>query len=210
MKIICIADTHNKHQDINIPSGDVIVHAGDFSESGTRSETLNFLKWFSSLPHNYKILIPGNHDFYLEKNLEILDEIIPSNIHCLIDSGITIENIKFWGSPYTPGNGRWAFNKTRGEEIRQHWKLVPDDTDFLITHSPPYGVLDELDNKIHIGCEELLKHIKNTDIPHHIFGHIHDDYGIMRTRNTIFINASCLDNRYRPINNPLAITYLAS
>jgi 3',5'-cyclic AMP phosphodiesterase CpdA len=67
MKIICISDTHNKHRNLDVPDGDVIVHAGDFSENGTKSETFNFLKWFSGLPHKHKILIAGNHDFYLEK-----------------------------------------------------------------------------------------------------------------------------------------------
>ncbi|UJH90854.1 metallophosphatase domain-containing protein [Antarcticibacterium sp. 1MA-6-2] len=210
MKIICIADTHNKHNDINIPPGDVIVHAGDFTEAGTRSETINFLTWFSALPHSHKIIVPGNHDFYLQKNLENLNEIIPHNIHCLIDSGVEIENLKFWGSPFTPGNGRWAFNKARGKEIRKTWDLVPVGTDFLITHTPAYGVLDELDNKQHIGCEELWKRVKEVKIPYHIFGHIHNDYGIVRTRNTTYINASILDNRYRVINSPIIFNYISS
>ena len=68
MEIICIADTHNKHKELIIPAGDMIIHAGDITESGTRKETLDFLKWFSALPHPHKILIAGNHDFYLEKN----------------------------------------------------------------------------------------------------------------------------------------------
>ena len=68
MKIICISDTHNRHAEIDIPIGEVIIHAGDFSASGTRSETRDFLKWFSALPHPHKILVAGNHDFYLEKH----------------------------------------------------------------------------------------------------------------------------------------------
>lgn len=210
MKIICIADTHNKHSDIDIPPGDIIVHAGDFTESGTRGEALRFLNWFSALPHKHKILVPGNHDFYFEKNREMLEEIIPSNVHCLIDEGIVLENIKFWGSPFTPGNGRWAFNKSRGREIRKNWDLVPEDTNFLVTHTPPHGILDELDDKRHIGCEELLKRIKELKIPYHVFGHIHNDYGIVRTSNTTFINASSLDNKYRLINSPLTLRHLSS
>lgn len=210
MRIVCIADTHNRHLDIDIPPGDIIVHAGDFTEAGTRSETLDFLNWFSTLPHEHKILVPGNHDFYLEKKIGLLEGIIPQKIHCLIDQEVKINNYKFWGSPFTPGNGRWAFNKSRGREIRTHWELIPADTDFLITHSPPYGVMDELDNKQHIGCEELLKRIKRIKVGHHIFGHIHDDYGIVRTRDTTFINASSLDNSYRYINSPITLTNISS
>ena len=67
MKVICIADTHNQHEQLVIPPGDVIIHAGDFTEAGTREETMNFLAWFSNLPHPHKILVAGNHDFSLRK-----------------------------------------------------------------------------------------------------------------------------------------------
>lgn len=205
MKIICISDTHNKHDDIEIPDGDIIVHAGDFTEAGTKGETVRFLKWFSALPHFYKILVPGNHDFYIEKHINDLETIIPHNIHLLINSGVNIKNVKFWGSPYTPGDGTWAFNEKLGTNILRHWEKIPGDTDFLITHSPPYGILDELDNKRHIGCEKLTKTISKIALPHHIFGHAHNNYGVVRTQSTIFLNASSLDNRYRPINTPLVV-----
>lgn len=210
MKIICIADTHNKHKELIIPSGDVIIHAGDITESGTRKETLDFLKWFSALPHPHKILIAGNHDFFLEKIHRNLHNIIPENIHFLIDEGVSINDVNFWGSPVTPGDGSWAFNKKRGNELLKHWNKIPENTDFLITHSPPYGVLDELDNKHHIGCEELFKRIKELKIPNHIFGHVHNDYGIVRTKNTVFINSASLDGRHRQINAPLTVEYKTS
>src|SRR5690606_13340912 len=107
MKIVCISDTHNKHNFINIPSGDIIIHAGDFTEAGTKAETLNFLGWFASLPHTYKLLVAGNHDFYLDKDQAFISEIIPSNIHYLMDNGISINEVNFWGSPFTRGNGTW-------------------------------------------------------------------------------------------------------
>lgn len=207
MRIICISDTHNKHESLLIPSGDIIVHAGDFTESGTKGETERFLKWFSRLPHSYKILVPGNHDFYMEKHLEDLHSIVPKNIHVLINRELTIQNIRFWGSPYTPGDGSWAFNETQGVNMLKHWENIPAHTDLLITHSPPYGILDELDNKIHIGCDKLAKIINKLCLPYHIFGHVHNDYGIVRTRDTVFLNACSLDNRYRTINAPLVVHY---
>lgn len=210
MKIICISDTHNKHKELTIPKGDVIIHAGDITESGTRKETLDFLKWFSALPHPHKIMTAGNHDFFLEKNQENLHNIIPRNIHFLNDNRVCINEINFWGSPVTPGDGGWAFNKKRGNELLLHWSKIPIKTDFLITHSPPFGFLDELDNKHHIGCEELLKRIKDLKIPNHIFGHVHNDYGIVRTKNTVFINSASLDERYRQINSPITLNHLIS
>ena len=103
MKIICISDTHNKHLELTVPDGDLIVHAGDFSELGTKNETFEFLEWFSGLPHIHKILIAGNHDFYLESYKNNLNKVIPNNITYLQDNGTNIEGINFWGSPYTPG-----------------------------------------------------------------------------------------------------------
>jgi len=207
MKIICISDTHNKQGILDVPEGDVIIHAGDFTKTGSKAETFHFLEWFLKLPHKHKILIAGNHDFYLEKNKDRLDEIIPNQINYLMDSGISIDNVNFWGSPYTPGNGDWAFNKTRGSKISQHWNKIPQNTDFLITHGPPYGILDELDNKQHIGCEILAKQIRDLKIKHHIFGHAHNDYGIVRTKTTIFINSASLDEKHRSINAPLILNH---
>lgn len=180
-----------------------MIHAGDCTEAGTKAETMDFLDWFSAQPHQHKLLIPGNHDFYFEKHLNQLDELVPFNVHHLINRGIKIENINFWGSPVTPGNGSWAFNISPGRKIEQHWEKIPANTDFLITHGPPYKVLDELDNKLNVGCEKLLKRIQSLKIPHHIFGHIHDDYGIVQRQDTFYINASSLTNDYRHINKPL-------
>lgn len=210
MRIICISDTHNRHRDLDLPPGDVLIHAGDVTEAGTRAETLKFLEWFSSLPHPNKLFIPGNHDFYLEKNFPNLEEIIPSNIYHLIDRGIQINNINFWGSPVTPGSGSWAFNKDPGREITLHWEKIPENTHFLVTHGPPYKIMDELDNKMHLGCEKLLKRVQKLKIPHHIFGHIHDDYGIIQRGDTVYINASSLTNDHRLVNPPLVLNLCSS
>ncbi|WP_033445110.1 metallophosphoesterase family protein [Gillisia marina] len=207
MKIICISDTHNKHEELELPSGDCIVHAGDFTEAGTKKESINFLEWFSKTPYKHKILIAGNHDFYFQKKSHKLIQTIPTNIHYLEDSGVTIENINFWGSPYTPGDNTWAFTKDRGRPLSQHWNKIPKKTNVLITHSPPFGVLDELDNKTMVGCKNLIERLSELDITHHIFGHVHNDYGKVKTERTTFINSSSIDESYRIINKPISIIY---
>lgn len=202
MKLICISDTHNKHQHIPIPNGDILIHAGDITEGGTKREVIDFLKWFSRKPHEHKIFIAGNHDFYFEKfNEKEIQKIIPKNIHYLKESGITINGIKFWGSPVTPGEGTWAFNQI--QEIGEHWEKIPADTQVLISHTPPYKIKDVLNNGQHIGCTSLSKVIEKRKIELHIFGHVHDSYGITTLGRTTFINASCLDNRYRYLHPPL-------
>jgi len=207
MKIICISDTHNKHEELILPEGDCIVHAGDFTDSGTKKETRNFLEWFSSTPYDHKILIAGNHDFYLQKKAHKIDQIIPEQIHYLEDSGVTLDTINFWGSPYTPGDHSWAFTKDRGRPISQHWKQIPENTNVLITHTPPFGIMDELNNRTMIGCKNLTDRLSELNISHHIFGHVHNDYGMVKTEKTTYINSSSLDDSYRPINRPITIIH---
>lgn len=203
MKLVCISDTHNKHKQIPIPNGDILIHAGDVTEGGTKREVTDFLEWFASQPHEHKIFIAGNHDFYFEKAQEKdIAEIIPQNICYLKNEGITINNIKFWGSPVTPGNGIWAFNQ---KNITENWEKIPKDTQVLITHTPPYKIKDVLNNGRHAGCPALLKTLQNRKISFHIFGHVHDSYGITSISGTKFINASCLDNKDRYLHAPLEI-----
>lgn len=205
MKIICISDTHNRHRDLDIPIGDILIHAGDFTEAGTLKETEDFLNWFGSQPHKHKIFIAGNHDFLFQNHSDKAQTLIPSNVHYLEDEKIIIENITFFGSPYTPGNGNWAFNESWGSAMNKHWNLIPKSTDFLITHGPAFGILDELDNKRHIGCDKLLSKINILNIPYHLFGHVHNDYGIVKTKKTLFINCSSLDNSLQHVNAALVV-----
>lgn len=206
MRLICIADTHNKHEEINVPKGDILIHAGDFTDAGTLRESQSFLKWFSSHPHKHKILIGGNHDFYLEKSsIKEINELIPSNVHYLKESGINIGKLNIWGSPVTPGEGNWAFRKGRGAEIAEYWNKIPSNTNVLITHTPPYGIMDRLKDKSHVGCEELKKRLSALHIELHIFGHLHGNYGLVRTKEIQFINCSILDHRYRPIHPAISI-----
>ncbi len=205
MKLICISDTHNKHSQIDIPDGDILIHAGDITAGGTKREVVDFLDWFASQPHQYKIFIAGNHDFYFENNKENeIQEIIPKNVFYLFNEGITINKINFWGSPITPGIGTWAFNQT--QNISKHWQQIPDDTHVLITHTPPYKINDVLNNGRHAGCASLSKTLQNRQIKFHIFGHVHDSYGITSVSGTKYVNASCLDNKDRYLHPPLEIT----
>ncbi len=207
MKIICISDTHNQHEKLLLPEGDCIIHAGDFTDSGTKRETKIFLEWFSSTPYKHKIFIAGNHDFYLQKKAHKLNQIIPDNIHYLQDSGVSIEQINFWGSPVTPGDASWAFSRNRGRIIAKHWEMIPHDTHVLITHSPPFGIMDELDDKTLIGCKNLSERLKELQISVHTFGHVHNDYGMVKTNGTTYINSSFVDGDNRPINGPITITH---
>ncbi|MCK5521112.1 MAG: metallophosphatase domain-containing protein, partial [Candidatus Marinimicrobia bacterium] len=179
---------------------------GDMSSNGSRESVIDFLKWFASLDYQYKIFIAGNHDWFFEKNdRNEINKIIPSNVIYLENEGIEIEGIKIWGSPISPEFNNWAFNRRRGEEINKVWNLIPSDTDILITHGPPQGILDRTNNWENVGCLDLLTKIMEIQPKFHLFGHIHEDYGKKKIGETTYINASILSAMYDVKNRPVVI-----
>lgn len=213
MKIIAISDTHGQHEKVKIPEGDLLIHAGDLTEYGTEEEVKDFLRWFAKQPCTYKVFIAGNHDLFFEQanqnKYKIFANLKAENVFYLQNSGITLEGIKIWGSPVTPYFLGMAFNKQRGEVIRKTWNKIPTDTDILITHSPPYGILDQ-----GLGCEELLANVIQRKPKLHVFGHIHNAYGTYQENNKKFINASLTDTpepllglAHRVVNVPI-ITWI--
>lgn len=209
MRITCISDTHNQHN--NIPSqylaeGDCIIHAGDMSGRGTHAEIEEFLAWYNELPYTHKILIAGNHDFFFERASEpIIKATLEKypNIIYLNDSGVEIEGLKIWGSPVQPWFYSWAFNRM-GTEICKHWDLIPLDTDILITHGPAKGYLDLTLRGDVTGCPYLLEKISElTNLKLFVHGHIHEAYGrVDFPDGGVFLNASVLNARYVMSNLP--------
>lgn len=209
MKIIALSDTHTYHDNITLPEGDVLVHAGDFCLSGDQKEVIKFNKWLESLSFKQIIIIPGNHDRIVETM--ILRGTDPksffSNATLLIDESIEVDGVKFYGSPWQPEFFNWAFNLPRGTMLREKWKMIPDDTDVLITHGPPYGILDECPDMhdrskmANVGCKDLLDEVVNRVKPTaHIMGHIHECAGAIMQNGIHFINASVCTRDYKPTN----------
>ncbi|NDW12015.1 serine/threonine protein phosphatase [Bacteroides sp. 214] len=195
MKILHLSDTHNMHYLLqNLPDADIIVHSGDISFAGTESEVLDFIEWFEKLPYKYKIFVAGNHDHCLfgETITGLLD-----NCFYLCNSGIVVEGIKFYGVPL-------FMNDILSDKYDKQISKIPTDTDVLITHQPPYSVLDFSEN-IHYGDPLLLQQVLTIQPQYHLFGHIHKARGIEKIENTIFVNASLLDNNYELTNNPILL-----
>lgn len=209
MRIVFISDTHLKHEDLRVPAGEILVHAGDFSRKGLEAEARQFLDWFGALPHRHKILVAGNHDFIAERQAGLFESMIPENVIYLNDSGCTVEGIRIWGSPIQPWFFEWAFNRQRGADIRKHWDLIPADTELLITHGPPYGILDEVVRDPRpVGCRDLLHKVSELQqLKIHVFGHIHEGYGYRDVGGTLFLNASVLDEHYALKNRPILVDW---
>lgn len=204
MKFTVISDTHGLHEQLGaLPSGDVIIHAGDFCHFGGAAHRTHFLSWFADLNYRYKILIAGNHDFYAaEQPAAFLDE-LPNGIQYLNDTGTEIGGLKLWGSPVQPDLIGWAFGRARGQQMKLHWDLIPSNTDILITHTPPYGILDSASSGKVLGCEELLRRSRLIQPKVHVFGHIHASYGQKEIDNTLYINGSNMDSAKGLVNPPM-------
>jgi len=214
MEITFISDTHNKELKIpkeHLPGGDILIHSGDVSSRGYREEIYWFLDWFSKLDqYTHKIFIAGNHDFFFEENPLQSKELIAQfpNVTYLEDSSITIDDINIYGTPWQPEFNNWAFNLPRnGDKLKAKWSNIPTSTDILVTHGPPFGILDVAPyGNINVGCELLTEELKRINPIVHVFGHIHYSYGYVKHDNTHYINASCLGEDYVYKNLPLNIS----
>ena len=206
MNIVAISDTHGKHRNLVVPSGDILIHAGDVTQKGTKEEVIGFLDWFKEQPCMHKIFIAGNHDFYFqEATAEEIATLIPEGVTYLKDNGIEINGISIWGSPVTPWFYNWAFNRHRGANIEKHWDLIPEGTHVLVVHGPPHGILDKTQFGANVGCERLREAIKFIRPKITIFGHIHEDRGVLKWQETTCINAAIVDLQYNVVHQPYIV-----
>lgn len=193
------------HSGLSIPDADCVVHCGDESNSANairnEFECRSFLEWFRALPIENKILVPGNHSTALFAGL--VAKHFWDGVWLLDHKEAVINGVRFFGSPWTPRFGNWAYmyKRNRGDVV---WSSIPDGIDVLVTHGPPKGILDlthDCDTRqiIQVGCKSLLNHCIRVSPKIHAFGHIHDEKGLMNqgvyTRGaTKFVNCSCCTN----------------
>ena len=207
MKCVAVSDIHMR--DVVTPEADLLLVAGDMTFKGKHHELAWFEDWLKRQPQRHKVWIAGNHELGLEENPNLAPAIAErtGSIY-LEDSGIEIDGLSIWGSPVTPYFFDWAFNRQRGTDIRKHWNMIPEGTDILMTHGPPYGYLDWNRQGVSVGCEELLDHIDTgLEYPPQvlIFGHIHSGYGQAEHKRKDgkiikLINASSCDEEYVAVN----------
>lgn len=213
MKIVATSDTHTLQDHVPIPKGkfDVFIHAGDLGNVGKMREYAVIGEWFYKLKDQFKhrIIVPGNHDWGLMRNPdEIMEEYFDEDVILLIDKGVEIDGVKFYGCPWMPNFMDWAYMLSE-DELKPYYDAIPDDTKVLITHCPPFGILDKTTEKYgayRCGSENLMNRIKQLPkLTHHIFGHIHHGYGSKVVNGVSHHNVAALNEGYIYHNPPQII-----
>ena len=211
MRIVCISDTHGMHDALELPAGDVLVHAGDMTAMGRPDQVAAFGEWLQTQSYAHKVVIAGNHDWMFVDDRERAVGLLGPDVIYLQDSGCQIEGLEFWGSPWQPEFFDWAFNLPRkGPELRELWARIPESTDVLVTHGPPYGTRDACPDfatreMTSVGCELLRDRLGALSVRAHVFGHIHEGHGLTEGPAHVSVNASICDGRNRVGNEPIVI-----
>jgi Icc-related predicted phosphoesterase len=211
LKIWHIGDTHTFHELLEIPKDiDLVIFSGDCSNPRdpykNELEVRNFIEWFGALPIKHKVFVAGNHDGSIEKGLVKKIDFANNTIHYLENTHITIEGVKIFGSPYTPRFGDWSFMKQRNKMDAMWRNVIDEDTNIIVVHGPPKGILDlsyDRDNKLeHCGDKSLWNAIVKINPELMLFGHIHNNKDIINAGvrtvpnlKTTFSNGSVVKDR---------------
>lgn len=214
MKITAISDLHGHYPEL--PGGDLLIVAGDLTARDKVSEHIDFARWLSHQNYRKIVVVAGNHDGQYEEAhmAAAFLSCEPSAVY-LEDSGTTFEGYKIWGMPWTPTFCDWHF-MAGPEKRKEKCDLIPHDIDILVTHGPPYGILDQESGGEHCGCRFLRSTIERIQPRLHIFGHIHEGYGhevMLHTgdatngddRYTHIYNVAIMNEDYEPVNKPTEI-----
>ena len=209
MRLLHLSDTHRNHDQLVIPDGiDLVMHSGDATNYRdpfkNEKEMWEFLEWYGSLDIPNKVFVCGNHDSSVEAGLIKKSNIESFGITYLFNDDVTINGYEIWGSPHTPTFNDWSFMKSRAK-IHKVWDTIPEDTDIILTHGPPLGMLDITNRRDNLqeqcGDSALLGAIKRIEPAIVAFGHIHNTKRVYNAgtkqiagMRTIFSNASCVND----------------
>jgi Icc-related predicted phosphoesterase len=211
MKLVCISDTHGKHEQIrDLPDGDILICAGDFTMRGGFHEITRFNAWLGHIRPKYKeiVVVAGNHEVSLDPKHRRYDpscQNLITNAHYLENGWVVAEGRTVWGSPYSPAFCGWGFQNHSREDAAAMWASIPDSVDIIVTHGPPHGFGDLLMDGNRVGCPDLFARVMQVRPKAVVSGHIHFSHGIKCFDGITFVNASTCDESYVPANPPIVL-----
>lgn len=206
-----MSDTHQLH-DFPVPKGDVLIHAGDFTNTGAMWEVEKFAAWFRAFPHPIKLVVPGNHEYILDEKFSAIEPRVMAKIaicgmpwdragvEYLQDRYVEAGGLKVYGSPWTPKFNDWAFMMPP-ERLHEKFDAIPSGLDILVTHGPAYNILDHSKHLASpAGSTALHEAIESARPRLHVCGHIHEGYGIKEVNGIIRVNAAirAYEAKYNP------------
>ena len=204
MRVIVISDTHGLHHELRVPHGDLLIHAGDFTFFGYGAQAIeDFNDWLGSLSHPHKVVTAGNHEFALAADPSLRTLI--TNAKLLLNESVVVGPAKIWASPITM-HADAAFGCSDRVERARIYSRIPPDTDIVVSHGPPYGILDRGPGDPEpSGDPELREAIIRVKPLLHVYGHAHAGYGVRQTKHTTFVNASLFGLDGSLSNRPIVL-----
>jgi len=206
MKITMISDTHNLHRQFAQLEGDVLIHCGDMFNLGDTDQSCiaDIDAWFGEQAFDLVLCIGGNHDHLLRRHTQRLGNPFKNAVY-LEDSSYQHEGMTFYGAPWVPGLVSHAYYQS-AKGLRDKWAQIPCETDVLITHTPPLGMLDVSSRGMQLGCEYLAGELTRIAPKLHCFGYIHASTGVVEQGRTTFVNAASVNSQVELVKKPIEIT----
>lgn len=205
MRLVALSDTHSAGPLMGkLPDGDVLVHCGDHTVYGGYLECEQALQWLGRQPHRVKWVIPGNHDVLAAKDPEAWAHLcrtyglVDLNVDKALQNSLGLEVDGFAASPSSrlrspsPAFGAFQYLRAWGFD----WScLIRPRLDLLVTHGPPEGILDQVDERTRAGCKDLRDALSRMTWAEaapklHLLGHIHESAGMEQWGGTIHCNVS--------------------
>ena len=210
MQLLLISDTHGQTEALlpllrseKYAQAHCLIHCGDVTRYGSRKGLKKFADHLSDFKDLHKIVIAGNHDFCFEKHPDESRHILSdAGIMYLEDEAIEVSGVTFYGIPWTPQFGNWAFMDTP-DNLAERWSHVPYGTDVLISHGPPRGILDMTHFGERAGGIEHRTVVSSIRPKLNVFGHIHETYGKEHYMGVDYINACLVNFHYEMVNQPV-------
>jgi Icc-related predicted phosphoesterase len=212
MKILCLSDTHEFLPNLDLNGIDLVLHCGDITFKAKYSYSAQakyyrevFYPWWECILDKCPAyFIWGNHDFFASP---ISSVFAPSEDISLYDEEVIVNGLKIYGTPWQPRFCDWAFNlEDSPDQLGLIYKQIPNDVDILITHCPPWSILDQNDLGEHCGSVELFNRITQLkQLKLMAFGHIHEAYGSLSFNEVQYVNCSIVNEKYSPANKPIIV-----
>lgn len=192
-RVSVISDTHDRHGEIDLPAGDLLIHCGDmFNLSDRAAQQVGAMdEWFGRQKFERILCTGGNHDRQLEAALKQHPQPF-RNAYFLSDEMVEYRGLKIFGAPWVPELKSHAFFRERSA-LAAAWARIPADIDILVTHTPPRGILDTSSRGRSLGCPSLASELPRIAPRVHCFGHVHAGAGRREVGGTLFINAASYD-----------------